>query len=50
MLTVKPGETREMLWQFTKAGTGDFACLHPGHYDAGMKGSVAVASARRAAK
>jgi uncharacterized cupredoxin-like copper-binding protein len=50
MLTVKPGETREMLWQFTKAGTVDFACLHPGHYDAGMKGAVAVASARRAAK
>lgn len=50
MLTVKPGETHEMLWQFTRAGTVDFACLHPGHYDAGMKGSVAVASAKRAAK
>lgn len=45
MLTVKPGETRELLWQFTQAGTVDFACLHPGHYDAGMKGSVAVAAA-----
>jgi Cu/Ag efflux protein CusF len=22
----------------------DFACLHPGHYDAGMKGAVAVAA------
>lgn len=50
MLTVKPGQTSEILWQFTKAGTVDFACLHPGHYDAGMKGSVAVANARRAVK
>jgi uncharacterized cupredoxin-like copper-binding protein len=42
MLTVKPGETSEMLWQFTKAGSVDFACLHPGHFDAGMKGSIAI--------
>lgn len=50
MLTVKPGQTSELLWQFTQTGTVDFACLHPGHYDAGMKGSVAVASVKRAAK
>jgi uncharacterized cupredoxin-like copper-binding protein len=50
MLTVKPGQTREMVWQFTKAGTISFACLHPGHYDAGMKGSIAVASTKSKAK
>lgn len=44
MLTVAPGQTGEMIWQFTKAGPVDFACLHPGHYDAGMKGSIMVAS------
>jgi uncharacterized cupredoxin-like copper-binding protein len=50
MLTVKPGQTREMVWQFIKAGTISFACLHPGHYDAGMKGSIAVASTKSKAK
>lgn len=44
MLTVAPGQTAELLWQFTQAGKVDFACLHPGHYDAGMKGAVAVAA------
>ncbi len=42
MLTVKPGSTGELLWQFTQAGTVSFACLHVGHYDAGMKGTVKV--------
>ncbi len=42
MVTVAPGKTGEIIWQFTKAGKVDFACLQPGHYDAGMKGSVTV--------
>lgn len=46
MLTVKPGQTGEMVWQFTTAGTVHFACLHPGHYDAGMKGSISVVSTK----
>jgi uncharacterized cupredoxin-like copper-binding protein len=50
MLTVKPGQTSEILWQFTKAGTVDFACLHPGHYDAGMKGKIAVSPTKRNAE
>jgi uncharacterized cupredoxin-like copper-binding protein len=32
----------ELLWRFTTAGAFEFACLHPGHYDAGMKGVVLV--------
>ena len=47
MVTVMPGQTGEMVWQFTKAGKVNFACLQPGHYDAGMKGQVTVASARK---
>lgn len=39
---VAPGATGEVVWQFTRAGKVSFACLHPGHYDAGMKGSVQV--------
>lgn len=42
MVTVQPGKTGEIIWQFTKAGKIDFACLLPGHYEAGMKGSVKV--------
>lgn len=42
MVTVAPGQTGEVVWQFTRAGNVDFACLQPGHYDAGMKGKVKV--------
>jgi uncharacterized cupredoxin-like copper-binding protein len=44
--SVAPGGTGEVVWQFTKAGTVSFACLHPGHYDAGMKGKVKVGAAK----
>jgi len=44
MVTVSPGETGEIIWQFTRTGTIGFACLLPGHYDAGMKGTVRVKS------
>lgn len=45
MVTVLPGASGEIIWHFTKAGKIDFACLLPGHYDAGMKGSVSVKAA-----
>ena len=44
-VSVEPGKTGEMIWQFTRAGNVDFACLQPGHYEAGMAGKVMVASA-----
>ncbi len=44
LVSLEPGKTGEVLWQFTKAGNVSFACLHAGHYDAGMKGSVSVSS------
>jgi len=47
MVTVPPGESGEIIWQFTKAGKIDFACLIPGHYDAGMKGTVKVQSEKK---
>lgn len=43
MVTVAPGKSGEIIWHFTSAGKVDFACLQPGHYDAGMKGLVNVA-------
>ncbi len=42
MASVEPGKSGELVWQFTKAGTFDFACLQPGHFEAGMVGKVAV--------
>jgi uncharacterized cupredoxin-like copper-binding protein len=45
MVTLAAGKTGEIVWQFTKAGKVDFACLQPGHYDAGMKGAVNVTKA-----
>lgn len=42
MVVVEPGKTGEIVWQFTQAGNFDFACLQPGHFEAGMKGTLAV--------
>lgn len=39
---VKPGKTGEIVWQFTHAGEYAFACLVPGHFEAGMVGTVVV--------
>lgn len=41
-ISVKPGKQGEVIWRFTKPGVVSFACLHVGHYDAGMKGQVNV--------
>jgi uncharacterized cupredoxin-like copper-binding protein len=41
-VSVEPGMTGELVWQFTRAGTFDFACLVPGHFEAGMVGKVRV--------
>ena len=41
-LSVDPGKTGELIWQFTKAGAFDFACLQPGHFEAGMRGKISV--------
>ncbi len=42
MAHVQPGEKMEMIWKFSQAGEFSFGCLIPGHYDAGMKGTVVV--------
>lgn len=41
-VSVEPGKTGEIVWQFTQAGTFEFACLQPGHFEAGMVGKVIV--------
>ena len=42
MAHVDPGKEYVMGWQFTDAGTFSFGCLIPGHFDAGMKGTIVV--------
>jgi uncharacterized cupredoxin-like copper-binding protein len=37
-----PSATAQLLWRFTRSGTFEFACLIPGHYETGMKGTVVV--------
>ena len=39
---IKVGAQGDLLWKFTKAGEFEFACLIPGHYDAGMRGKIIV--------
>ena len=46
MSHVGAGKKSEMVWQFNKAGDFDFACLIPGHFQAGMVGKIRVAAAK----
>ena len=39
---VEPGETATLVWTFANEGTFAFACLIPGHYEAGMHGRLTV--------
>ena len=41
-VSVEAGKTGELIWQFTRDGTFDFACLEPGHFEAGMVGEIVV--------
>ena len=41
-VAVEPGKTGTLIWQFTKAGEFDFACLVPGHFEADMVGRILV--------
>ena len=45
MAHVKPGTTGEIIWNFNRPGSFDFACLVAGHYQAGMVGKITVAAA-----
>ena len=42
MVHVKAGAKGDMVWTFDKAGQFAFACLIPGHFEAGMLGTVVV--------
>ncbi len=44
MTHVASGKEGEVVWQFNRAGEFEFACLIPGHFEAGMRGTIVVAA------
>lgn len=42
MIRVQPGQSGEIIWNFDLAGDFQFACLIPGHREAGMIGAIHV--------
>jgi uncharacterized cupredoxin-like copper-binding protein len=42
MAHVAPGKTGEIVWQFTQPGEFYYACLVPGHMEAGMIAKITV--------
>ena len=47
MAHVPPGKTVNIVWTFNRAGSFHFGCLIPGHFEAGMVGTVEVQPAKR---
>jgi uncharacterized cupredoxin-like copper-binding protein len=44
-LTIAPGETASLTYTFDKPGTLFYGCHVPGHYAAGMKGTINITAA-----
>lgn len=42
MTHVAPGQTGSIAWTFNRPGEFQFACLVPGHFQAGMTGTIRV--------
>lgn len=42
MAHVSPGQRGEIVWTFNREGDFEFACLLPGHFEAGMRGTIRV--------
>lgn len=41
-VSIAPRRTTDLIWRFSKPGMFLFACLIPGHWEAGMQGTVTV--------
>jgi uncharacterized cupredoxin-like copper-binding protein len=42
MSHVARGATGQIVWTFNRVGEFEFACLIPGHFQAGMVGTITV--------
>ncbi len=40
VIRLDEGGSGEVIWTFSNAGTFEFACLIPGHYESGMHGAI----------
>lgn len=47
MAHVPPRQRGDIVWNFNRVGDFEFACLIPGHFEAGMRGTIHVKSAAR---
>ena len=45
MAHVSAGQHGQIVWNFNRPGTFQFACLIPGHFEAGMVGTIVVVPA-----
>ncbi len=45
MAHVAPRQRGDIVWTFNRPGDFEFACLIPGHWDAGMRGTLRVSPA-----
>lgn len=41
-ISLAPGQTKSIVWQFAGPGTVECACHEPGHFEAGMIGRIIV--------
>lgn len=48
-IRLEPGKKGQIIWKFAKAGEFKFACMIPGHYEAGMNGPLKVTAKAGAA-
>jgi uncharacterized cupredoxin-like copper-binding protein len=46
MARVDPGKSGEIIWNFDIDGSFKFACLIPGHLEAGMSGTIIVSPSK----
>lgn len=42
MAHVDPGKQADIIWHFNRPGRFGYACLLPGHFEAGMRGTLIV--------
>ncbi|MEO6171928.1 MAG: cupredoxin family protein [Arenimonas sp.] len=44
---VAPGHTADLVWKFSNVGNFLYACLIPGHWEAGMRGTIKVSASKK---
>ncbi|MGH8307651.1 MAG: cupredoxin domain-containing protein [Gammaproteobacteria bacterium] len=45
-ITLPPGQTKTLVWTFTRDGVTEYACHEPGHFAAGMVGKITIISGK----